>query len=115
MVDPVMVERLRSLACVLGLVVALVGVATADAAAATPHDRGGETSLSAPSVPRVARAANERPTIRVFKRLPLIDARVAITLVLLMVLGMIGQLRRLVRDVGDRWRSLLRGAPPAAA
>ena len=95
----------------------LVGGLPAMSKTAIADDRpsSGFDIASDPEASMLGPNATPRPP-RAFVVEQLADVSVYVLVVVPMVLaGLVGPTRRRIGDVGDRWRCLLLGAPPAAA
>jgi hypothetical protein len=118
MVGGDMTKRLTSALCVLAaLALSTVGLVVVSATALVPHSEAISAVIS-PTSAHVRSALTERDTR------PLAPSgsapglalhTTAVVLLAFTALGLIGRAHRRVGDDGDRWRSLLLGAPPATA
>jgi hypothetical protein len=109
-----MSTRLRSLLAALAVITAIAVTLVPTGASGA---RGVETAVEAMAPSRAHRVTLSTPELRDWRTAAAVAGGGAslslITAVVLVLAGIVGRSLRRIGDIGDDWRSLLEGAPPA--
>ena len=104
-------SRTVVVALVMAAALAVPCVAMSSAGKATTSDRGLEAVAPA-RTQRLAPPAPDLRNLRTMTTVPTGELPLVVMIVLVLA-GIVGRYLRRIGDIGDDWRSLLEGAPPA--